>query len=149
MKKAIRTNSGFRVTHINRRRACRLACLECMGWDNADSQVNECDGKMLDGTICALIDFRNMAGKQNAAKRNRAIRNFCIDCMGGDWYLVSKCTSVYCPVYPYRNSATNKSTLFEDSIPDKLVLEMTKSGQRCNDILSADRHIEANSHEIT
>jgi hypothetical protein len=125
-KKAIRTKNGFRVTRINRRRACRLMCVECQGWDESDRGVRECDGKMLDRTICPLVDFRDMQGSQNAVKRNKATRLFCIECMGGISSFISQCSSVYCPVYPYRNTITDKSTLFNIDMPDEIVLEMTK-----------------------
>lgn len=125
-KKAIRTKDGFRVTYINRRRACRLICRECMGWDEINSGVDKCDGKMLDGTTCALVDFRDMRGKQNAAKRNKATRAFCRECMGGDITLVSQCSAVYCPLYPYKMSKPDRSTLFDVDVPDDIVLEMTK-----------------------
>ena len=130
-KKAIRTKDGFRVTHINRRRACRLACIECRGWDESDGDnIRECDGRMLDGTTCSLVDFRDMRGLQNASRRNKALRNFCLECMGGNVYSVSNCTSVYCPVYPYRIIKTDTSVLFDINISDKTVLEMTKEQLR-------------------
>jgi hypothetical protein len=129
-KKAIRTRDGFRVTHINRRRACRLACVECQGWSDSDREVRECDGKMLDGTTCALVDFKKMTGPQSAAKRSKATKLFCLECMGGNSSFISQCSSVYCPMYPYRNTRTDKSTLFNIDMPDEMVLRMTKEWQR-------------------
>ena len=124
MKKVIRTKNGFRVTPINRRRACRLMCLECMGWENADQEVDNCNGEMLDGSICPLVSFRKMGDKQNSAKRKKAIMNFCLECMGNDKSLVSKCTAKFCPVFAYRNSKTDKSVFFDSGLDDKTVLEM-------------------------
>lgn len=129
-KKAIRTKDGFRMTHINRRRACRLMCVECMGWSESDREIRECNGKMLDGTVCPLVDFRKMTGQQDAPKRSKATRSFCLECMGGSLELVTKCVSVYCPVYPYRNTITDKSTLFNIDTPGEIVLEMTKARLR-------------------
>ena len=116
MKKIIRTKTGFRVTHINRRRACRLMCIECLGWEEA----LECDGKMLDGSFCSLVDFRDMRASQNAKKRNIAIRDFCFDCMGGYEAEVTRCTSFYCPLHPYRQTKTDKATLFSRDITDEM-----------------------------
>jgi hypothetical protein len=129
-KKAIRTRDGFRVTHINRRRACRLACVECQGWSDSDREVRECNGKMLDGSVCSLVDFKKMTGPQDAAKRSKATRAFCLECMGGSLELVAKCVSIYCPVYPYRNTRTDKSALFDIDIPNEMVLERTKERQK-------------------
>ena len=125
-KKAIRTKDGFRVTHINRRRACRLMCVECQGWDEPDSGVRDCGGKMLDGTICPLVAFRDMQGPQNAMEICKAVREFCMECMGGNIASVAGCTSAYCPLYPYKNTQTDKSVLFDFDISDEVVLEMTK-----------------------
>jgi len=125
-KKAIRTKDGFRVTHINRRRACRFMCIECMGWGEANREVDACNGEMLDGTICALIDFKDMRAPQNAAKRSKATRLFCRECMGGNSALVADCSSVYCPVFPYRLTKADKSVLFDIDIADDIVLETTK-----------------------
>lgn len=142
-KKAIRTKDGFRVTHINRRRACRLMCLECMGWDNADIQVNACDGKILDGSTCSLVSYKNMRGEQNAAERNKAIRAFCLECMGDSVHNVAICTSVHCPVYPYRNTITDKSTLFGFDVSDEIVIERTESNRRHGQFVSAKTSLEA------
>lgn len=130
-KKAIRTRDGFRVTHINRRRACRLMCVECMGWNEANREVDLCDGKGLAGPVCPLLDFKEMLTQQNAAKRSRATREFCLECMGGSVSLVTECTAVYCPLYAYRrNPKIDKSVLFNFDVPDETVLEMTKVGRR-------------------
>lgn len=126
-KKAIRTKDGFRVVHINRRRACRFACVECMGW--AEGQVDKCDGKMLDGTTCALVDFKKMDGQQSAAKRTRAIRAFCMECMDSHGRDVAGCKAVYCPLYPYRNTNVDASTLFNENLDDDLILQMSKINQ--------------------
>ena len=116
MKKIIRTKTGFRVTHINRRRACRLMCVECQGWESLT--VDSCDGKMLDGSVCSLVDYRDMTSPQNAKKRNIAIRDFCSECMGGNSAEVSRCKSFYCPLHPYRQTTTDKATLFNYDITD-------------------------------
>lgn len=121
-KKIIRTKTGFRVTHINRRRACRLMCTECMGWD--EKEVDLCDGKMLDGKICSLVNFKKMREPQNAKERFAAIKTFCLNCMGDNIYLVTHCTSTFCPLYPYRQTVTDKSTLHDMDIPDETVLQL-------------------------
>ena len=124
MKKIIRTKTGYRVTHINRRRACRLMCVECMAWDNANLEIETCEGKMLDGTVCAMVDFKDMSGKQDSIKRDKAIREFCLECMGGSLGLISKCTSVFCPLYAYRNTTVDKSVLYDENLSDKAILEI-------------------------
>uniref|UniRef100_A0A6M3LRX7 Uncharacterized protein n=1 Tax=viral metagenome TaxID=1070528 RepID=A0A6M3LRX7_9ZZZZ len=124
MKKIIRTKDGFRVTHMNRRRACRLMCLECNGWDNTNSGVETCNGKMLDGTVCSLVNFRDMSSKQTASERAKAIRAFCLECMGGAISLISQCTAGFCPVYAYRSTTVDKSCLYDENLSDKAILEI-------------------------
>lgn len=119
-KKAVRTKTGFKVIHINRRRACRLMCLECVGWEQAE--VDRCSGKMMDGSVCSLIPFKNMTGKQNAKVRDEAVRKFCLECMGGNRMEVANCKSFYCPLYPFRSSMTDKLTLFDMKVPDEVIL---------------------------
>ena len=131
--KAIRTKTGFRVTHINRRRACRLMCVECMGW--AEGEVNNCN------TACPLSDFRNMTGEQNVRNRDKATRKFCLECMNENAYLISQCTAVYCPLYPYRNRIVDRAVLFDRDVPDKIVLEKTK------DILRERAEALKNTHQ--
>ena len=116
--KAVRTKTGFRITPINRRRVCRLMCIECMGW--AEAEVNRCKTK------CPLSDFRSMVGEQNAMKRDSAVRKFCLECMNGKPYLISQCISVYCPLYPYRNSRVDGSVLFDRDTPDDVILKKTE-----------------------
>lgn len=120
-KKIIRTKDGFRVTHINRRRACRFMGIECSGW--IESEANKCIGKMMDETICALVPFKTIAGKQNAKIRDEAIRKFCLECMCGNSQTVGSCKSYFCPLHPYRKTLTDKTSLFENNIPDEIILQ--------------------------
>jgi len=99
-------------------------CLECVGWDDADKQVDECNGKMIDGSVCALVDFKDMAGKQDPTKRKRAIMDFCLECMGDDGLAISKCSAIFCPVHAYRNSAVDNSVLYNPELSDKIILEL-------------------------
>ena len=122
-KKIIRTKAGFRVTHINRRRACRLMCVECLGWESI-GEVDKCDGKLADGNFCPLFNFRNMRDKQNASQRNAAIRKHCLYCMGGSVSLVVKCESLFCPLHSYRNTITDKTALFDIDMSDDEVLKI-------------------------
>ncbi len=121
-KKIIRTKTGFRVTHINRRRACRLMCVECTGWNEAET--DRCTGITIDGEVCQLQFFKNMKGQQDARARNEAVRLFCLDCMGGNSHEVGRCKSFYCPLHPYRNTQTDKTTLFAFSLSDEVVLDV-------------------------
>ncbi len=95
-------------------------CIECLGWE----EVLECDGWMLDGSICPLVDFWNMQGKQNPKERNEAIRKFCLECMCGSSFEVTNCKSFYCPLHPYRQTITDKTTLFNFDMPDLTILDV-------------------------
>lgn len=121
-KKAIKAKDGsFVVVPINRRRACRYMCIECMAYENVDT----CTGKMLNGSICPLKEFQKMDDRQNAAKRNRAISLHCRECIG-DTRAMTGCVSPYCPLYPFRGSIVDRSVLFDLDIPDDEVLEKTR-----------------------
>ena len=37
-----------------------------------------------------------------------AIRAFCYECMGWNYYEVDKCTDPHCPLYPWRNPTARK-----------------------------------------
>lgn len=123
-KKAIITKGGGReVVKINRRRACRYMCLECVAWED----IASCTGQMHDGSICPLKDFQNMQVKQNAAKRKQAIMAFCLDCVGGSVIDRSSCISPHCPLFPYRKSSVDHTALFALNVPDEAILEMTQN----------------------
>ncbi len=122
-KTIIRDKNGFRVVRINRRRAIRYFCAECVGWDK--SEINKCTGKHLDGFMCSLHPFRSGQGKQNAKKRDEAIKKQCRYCMQGNSLLIGKCTSGYCPIYPYRNHRTDRTNFYPASWSDD---EIQKSG---------------------
>ena len=115
--KRIRTKNGVQEVHINRRRACRFMCLECTGWEY--NETSQCNGKMMDGSICALFPYKDMSSKQNARGRSKAIRNFCLECMCGNVMDIVKCTSMLCPLYPYRNTKTDKTALTFKDLPKK------------------------------
>jgi hypothetical protein len=90
-KTVIRDKNGFRVVRMNRRRAIRYFCAECVGWDI--NETNGCDGRHLDGSICSFHPFRSGQGKQNAKKRDAAIKKQCRYCMQGSGFSIGKCTS--------------------------------------------------------
>ena len=39
-----------------------------------------------------------------------AILRFCYECCGYNYYEVGKCTSLLCPLYPFRNRTVTKGT---------------------------------------
>lgn len=49
----------------------------------------------------------------------KSIKNFCIECMGGQASLVKGCASPNCPLYPYRtghNTATKREMSEEQRV---------------------------------
>jgi len=121
MKMKIRTKDSFRVTHINRRRSIRLMCVECCGFEFVE--VDRCTGRMIDGSVCSLVEFKTGQGKQNSKKRTQAIIKNCRICMGGNIQLVGQCVSPLCPTFPYRQYGTDMRFLFPDDMPDSEILE--------------------------
>jgi len=121
VKMKIRTKDGFRVTHINRRRSIRLMCIECVGFSFDD--IDKCTGKMLDGSVCPLVEFRTGRGRQNPKKRTQAVIKHCKDCMGGSSQSVTHCVAPLCPLFPYRQHAIDKRFLFPNDTPDSEILK--------------------------
>ena len=122
-KKIIRTKDGFRVVHINRRRACRFMCKECVGWED-ENEINNCTGEFLDGATCHLHPFRQMGSEQNPSQRDKAIRLACLYCMGGHIKLVKNCVSKFCPLHPYRNATVDKAFLYGNELTDNEILKI-------------------------
>lgn len=119
-KTIIRDRSGIRVPKVNRRRAIRNLCTECCGWSMAE--VEKCDGKHLDGSMCSFHSYRSGQGKQDAKKRDAAIKKQCRYCMQGNRLSIGSCTSRYCPIFPYRNHRTNRTYLYPATWSDGDVL---------------------------
>jgi hypothetical protein len=122
-KTIIRDKNGFRAARVNRRRAVRNFCTECCGWSIAE--VEKCDGKHLDGSMCPFHQFKSGQGKQNANVRDVAIKNQCRYCMQGNCLSIGSCTSRYCPIFPYRNHKTDRTYFYPRSWSDD---EILKSG---------------------
>jgi len=97
---------------MNRRQAIRERCLDCSGF--SPKAVRECEF-----THCELYPYRMGTGKQDPQKRDKAIRDFCLDdCMNGERNEVSLCPSEDCPLYLYRNTgAKSKNKPYRTKIP--------------------------------
>ena len=119
-KTIIRDKNGFRAARVNRRGAVRNFCLECCGWSTAE--VEKCDGKHLEGTMCAFHLFRSGRGKQNAKKRDAAIKKQCRYCMGDSITSIVNCGSRFCPIFPYRNHKTDRTYFYPAAWLDDNIL---------------------------
>ena len=117
LKVRIHGKNGHKIVELNRRKAIRERCLNCVGWSVKD--VKDCEM-----TDCPLYKFRTGQGKQNSKLRAKAIRKFCLWCMCGSQKEVSKCTSPDCPLFPYRNSTIDRSIKI-DSILKKQHIEQS------------------------
>ncbi len=120
-KTIIRDRYGFSVARMNRRKAIRYFCYECVGWETCE--IEKCNGKHLDGSLCSFYSFRIGRGKQNVKKRDAAIKNQCRYCMRGNFISISRCTSRYCPIYPYRNHRTDRTYFYPASLSDDEILK--------------------------
>ena len=112
-KTIIRDRNGFRAAKVNRRKAIRNFCAECVEWETPE--IVRCNGKHLDGSMCSFHSFRSGKGKQNVKKRDAAIKKQCLYCMRGNFISISRCTSRYCPIYPYRNHKTDSTCFYPAS----------------------------------
>ena len=102
MKVRIQGKNGHKTVELNRRKAIRERCLNCVGWSARD--VKECEM-----TDCHLFEFRSGQGKQDSKLRARAVRKFCLWCTCGRANEVSKCTSPGCPLFAFRKSTIDRS----------------------------------------
>jgi hypothetical protein len=84
-----------KIVNLNRRKAIREFCLQCVGW--SASEVDNCTMPE-----CPLYPYRSGAGKQNAKERQKAISNHCARCMNGSH--VSECNNQTCPLWNFRGT---------------------------------------------
>jgi len=116
MKVLIDTKAGPQVINLNRRRAVRLRCYDCSGFNYAE--VASCRH-----TDCSLHPFRSGQGRQDAKKRAAAIRAFCLWCMCDQRYEIAQCTCPTCSLYSYRNTKTDKSVEITCQGQEKAIYE--------------------------
>jgi hypothetical protein len=92
-------DGGSMTVNLNRRKAIREKCLNCVGWEV--HRVNGCDD-----SSCQLYPFRTGTGKQNAGDRSRAIREYCRWCTNGQ---IGLCVVSLCPLYAFRKSGIERA----------------------------------------
>jgi hypothetical protein len=102
LKVRIQGKNGHKIVELNRRKAIRERCLNCVGWSVKD--VKECEM-----TDCHLFQFRSGQGNQDSKMRAKAIRKFCLWCMCERHIEVSKCTAPDCPLFAFRKSTIDRS----------------------------------------
>jgi len=104
MKIKIYAKGGFKliIKDLNRRKAIRERCMNCVAWTPKDVENCFADD-------CQLYLYRSGVGKQDPKSRSKAIREYCLWCCAGQPYEVQKCVSRYCPLFPYRQANTDKS----------------------------------------
>ena len=112
MKMAIQDpnqHDGLKVVEMNRTKAIKERCYNCSGYSH--KEVRNCEH-----TTCQLYDYRTGINKRRTAdEKRKAIRHYCRDfCMDGSSDSVSNCTSLDCPLYPYRMSKIDKSVFIID-----------------------------------
>nr|BDD46983.1 hypothetical protein 1 [Desulfobacteraceae bacterium] len=86
------------------------------------AEVEKCEGKYLDGSMCSFHPFKSGQGKQNAKKRDAAIKKQCRYCMQGNSFSIANCPSRYCPIYPYRNHKTDRTYFYPATWSDGDIL---------------------------
>ena len=110
MNVLIRSADGLKIADLNRRKAIRERCLNCVGWE--PKQVSSCQS-----SDCPMHAFRSGRGHQDASRRNQAIKDYCQWCMGDDPKQVADCSSKECPLYAYRLHRVDRSV----QIPDEAI----------------------------
>jgi hypothetical protein len=99
------TKNGVKEIDLNRRKAIRLKCLDCSGFE--DIEVKNCAYQ-----DCSLLHFRTGKGKQNAKDRDKAIKSYCMWCTIDQPYEITNCTSLDCALYIFRGYTVTKDTSF-------------------------------------
>jgi hypothetical protein len=102
MKALIQSKNGIRLLNLNRRKAIREMCLNCVGW-------SACEIKNCKHTDCQLFPYRTGKGNQPAIDRSKAIRDYCLWCCNDQLLEVSRCHNSDCPLFPYRKSTIDRT----------------------------------------
>jgi hypothetical protein len=89
------TKNGVKEVDLNRRKAIRLKCLDCSGFER--QEVINCTH-----TECSLYEYRTGRGKQDAKHRDKTIKTLCMSCMLDQPFEITNCTSLNCPLYIFR-----------------------------------------------
>jgi hypothetical protein len=111
MKVPIQTkDASIKVVNLNRRKAIRERCRNCVGW--YPSGVRNCEI-----TKCPLHPYRSGNGNQNAKARGIAIREYCLWCCDKQRAEVYKCPAKYCPLFVFRKTQIDKA--FKKGLKEK------------------------------
>ena len=120
MKAEVLTKDGVKEVDLNRRKAIRLKCLDCSGFEY--KEVKNCVY-----TDCSLMQFRTGKGKHNPKERDKALKSYCMECTVDQPYEITNCTSLYCPLYIFRGYTVTKDTSFSlDFISKNVTSELPK-----------------------
>jgi len=98
----IQTKNGYKIVDINRRKAIKERCQNCVGFSYAE--VNRCE--MLD---CSLHPFRTGKGYQDSKKRQASIRAYCLWCCLDQPGEVLKCPAMDCALWHYRKGRIDRT----------------------------------------
>lgn len=122
MKFSVLSKNGVVVMNLNRRKAIREQCLNCVGWIH--SEVRNCDF-----TWCALHPYRMGTGKQDAADRAASIRKYCLQCCNDQPVEVRWCPCRDCSLYPYRKAKADKSVEIKTGTADEQLEAVLKENR--------------------
>jgi hypothetical protein len=90
------------VVNLNRRKAIRWRCRNCVGWESF--KIGICNY-----TKCPLHLYRSGNGNQNAKAREKAIREYCLWCCAKQRKEVYKCSAKHCPLFVFRKTQIDKT----------------------------------------
>ncbi len=99
VQQKIRIKDRIETRSLTRRKGIKAFCKECTGWEYAE--LVNCNGKMVDGSICELLPYKRGKFPGTGAARAKAIRKNCVECVGSA--LSKSCISLKCPLYPFRS----------------------------------------------
>ena len=88
-----------RKKHKTPSQTIRSYCHYCVQ-SRKDSEVKNCTGHIVytTGKPCSFYEYR-MGKKRPSVK---VMRQFCLDCMGGNKAAVKECSTYDCLIYPFR-----------------------------------------------
>jgi hypothetical protein len=114
----VQTKNGVKEIDLNRRKAIRLKCLDCSGFER--QEVTNCTH-----TECSLFEYRSGRGKQDAKRRDKAIKTYCMSCTLDQPFEITNCTSINCSLHIFRGyTLTNDTSFFQNFISKNVTGEL-------------------------
>ena len=95
-----------------------------------DETENETKTNMTHVVLCADEKTKEIKNYTRA----KAIKLFCVECMGFEWNYIKDCTAKLCPLYPFRGATLQNHSSIENEISPAKKAAMEKARNALNSI---------------